>query len=129
MLQLADTIVLVGSINSQSEHHAEAKKYLDLVGKDQTTFVPLVNLIEFDLVMKGRNYTYNQRKDAFDWLSSFIPETKIITNSATSLKTAVELEESGLGYFDSLVSSIAMEKEAVVLTTDQMISKIVKTKW
>jgi predicted nucleic-acid-binding protein len=64
-MQLADTIVLVRSINPQSEHHSEAKKYLSQVGVDQETFVPLVSLIEFDLVMKGRNYTHGQRSDAF----------------------------------------------------------------
>ncbi len=34
-----------------------------------------------------------------------------------------------MSYFDSLISAIAMEKDAVVLTSDEAISKIVKIKW
>ena len=79
--------------------------------------------------MKERNYIQKQRSDGFDWLSFFIPEVKIIHNSVSSLKIAVGMEEEGLGYFDSLVSAVAREKEAIVLTTDEMISKVVKTKW
>ena len=60
---------------------------------------------------------------------TFIPETKIIPNSTTSLKVAVGLEETGLSYFDSLVSAIAMEKEAIVPMTGQMISRVAKAKW
>ena len=60
---------------------------------------------------------------------TFIPETKIIPNSTTSLKVTVGLEETSLSYFDSLLSAIAMEKEAIVLMTDQMISRVAKTKW
>jgi predicted nucleic acid-binding protein len=128
-MQVTDTIVLVGSINPKSEHNAVAKKYLDLVGTDQETFVPLANLIEFDLVMKGRKYTIDQRMDAFDWLSHFIPKEKIVSNSVTSLKMAAELQLGGLGYFDSLVSAIGIENEASVLTTDEMISRVTTTLW
>ena len=128
-MQLTDTIVLVGAMNPKSEHHPKAKKYLSLVNDDQDTLVPAVSLVEFDLVMKGRNYTHDQRSDAFDWLSSFIPEGKIIPNSPSSLKIAVNLERNGLSYFDSLISAIAIEKDAIVLTTDEMISRVVQTEW
>lgn len=128
-MQLADTIVLVGSLNTASAYHSRASKYLNLIATDQETFVPAVNLIELDLVMKGRNYTFDQRRDAFDLLSDFIPESKIVPNSTTSLKIAAGLEKDGMSYFDSLISAIAVEKEATVLTTDDMISKVARVKW
>ena len=128
-MQLLDTIVLVGSMNTHSEYHSEASKHLNLVNEDAETFVPLTTLIEFDLVMKGRNYTFNQRKDAFDWLTNFVPETKIVPSSVGSLKIAAGLEETGMGYFDALISAIAIEKDAIVLTPDEEISKVAKIKW
>jgi len=129
-MQLIDTIVLVGALNTESEHHNKAGKYLSLVGDEEgETLIPLSTLTEFDLVMKGRNYTFNQRRDAFDWLSIFIPETRVLPSSVTSLKIAAGLEETGMSYFDSLISAVAMEKDAVVLTSDEAISKIVKTRW
>ncbi len=56
----------------------------------------------------------------------FIPETRVLPSSVTSLKIAAGLEETGMSYFDSLISAIVMEKDAVVLTSDEAISKI---KW
>jgi predicted nucleic acid-binding protein len=128
-LQILDTIVLVGSMNTQSEYHSKASKHLNLVNEDAETFVPLTTLIEFDLVMKGRNYTFNQRKNAFDWLTNFVSETKIVPSSVGSLKIAVGLGETGMGYFDALISAIAIEKDATVLTPDEEICKVAKIKW
>jgi predicted nucleic acid-binding protein len=34
-----------------------------------------------------------------------------------------------MNYFDLLVSSIAIEKDAIVITPDEAISKVAKTKW
>jgi predicted nucleic acid-binding protein len=128
-LQLLDTIVLVGSLNVESEHHSPASSHLSLLNKDAETFVPLTTLLEFDLVLKSRNYTFNQRRDAFDWLSNFVPEAKIVPGSLASLKISTQLEESGMSYFDSLISGIAIERDATVLTPDKEISKVVKTLW
>jgi predicted nucleic acid-binding protein len=128
-MQLVDTIALIGAINVESEYHSVASRHLDRVKDDDETYVPLTSLMEFDLVMKGRNYTFNQRKDAFNWLTNFIPQSKIIGGSVDSFKIATELEETGMGYFDSLISAIAIEKNAIVLTTDAEISRVVKTKW
>ncbi|MHB8566852.1 MAG: hypothetical protein ACYC7D_00865 [Nitrososphaerales archaeon] len=86
-------------------------------------------MIEFDLVMKGREYTSNQRKNAFDLLAGSIPEEKIISNSTDSLKIVIDVEEKGIGYFDSLISALAIEKDAVALTPDKVMSEVVKTKW
>jgi hypothetical protein len=74
--------------------------------------------------MKGCNYTKDQRRDAFDWLSAFVPENKLVANTVTSLKIAADLgDEPGLDYFDALISAITTEQGASVLTTDEMIFK------
>ncbi|MHB1867970.1 MAG: type II toxin-antitoxin system VapC family toxin [Nitrososphaerales archaeon] len=129
MPQITDTMVLIGAINPRNPNHASASRYLNLVSRDTETFVPLVSIMEFDLVMKGRAYTANQRKEAFEWLAESIPENKIISNSIHSIQTAVDLQESGMRYFDSLITAIAIEEDAVVLTKDNEISKAAKSKW
>jgi predicted nucleic acid-binding protein len=52
-----------------------------------------------------------------------------LTSSVGSLKIAAGLEETGMSYFDSLISAIAIEKDAIVLTPDEEISKVAKIKW
>ena len=128
-MQLADTVVLVAAINPGNANHDLAFRYLTLIGKDDETFVPLTSVIEFDLVMKERKYTSSQRIDAFGWLSHMVPSVKIAFNSVLSMGEAIKLQESGMGYFDSLITGLAIEKNATVLTTDKEISKITKTKW
>jgi hypothetical protein len=79
-LQLLDTIVFVASLNEKSDYFKKATRHLNLVieSAEEEAFVPLTSLIEFDLVPKGRNYTFNQRKDIFDWLTNFVPERKMV---------------------------------------------------
>jgi len=128
-MQLIDAVVLVGATDPENSHHDLASRYLDLLRRDDETFLPLISAIEFDLVLKGRKYTIIQREDAFDWLSYFAPSFKIASNSISSIRTAVELQQSGMGYFDSLVTSLAIENDATVVTTDKEIGKIAKTRW
>lgn len=92
-------------------------------------FVPQAVVLEFDLVMKGRNYTAGQKKDAFDWLGDLVPDAKLIANSVGSMKKSIDLQENGMSYFDSLVSALAIGLDATVLTPDLSISQVVKTKW
>jgi len=129
-MNLLDTVALVAAMNPENEAHNRAVEYLNLLGnKTEDTFLPVMTLIEFDLVMKGRKYTPNQRRAAFSWLSYFVSEDKIISNSSSSVVLAIELQERGLNYFDSMISALAIEKNATVLTSDKMISQVADTKW
>jgi predicted nucleic acid-binding protein len=129
-MKLLDTIVLIAVANPESEAHDRAVEYLDSLGnRAEDTFLPMTTLIEFDLVMKGRKYTSGQRRTVFSWLSHLVLENKIISNSSSSLGIAVELQEKGLSYFDSMISALAIEKNATILTSDKMISQVAETKW
>ncbi len=129
-MNLIDTVVLVAAINPTNEQHRVASDYLGLVGdEDEDTFVPTTTLLEFDLVMKGRKYTSSQRSAAFSWLSHQVPETRLISNSPNSIMIALELQEMGLGYFDSMIAALANQTSSAVVTPDKMISQVVSTKW
>jgi predicted nucleic acid-binding protein len=129
-MKLLDTMVLVAATNPKNEAHDKALQYLNFLGnRAGDTFLPMVVLIEFDLVMKGRKYTDGQRRAVFSWLSYFVSENKIISNSSSSLEIAIDLQERGLSYFDSMISALAIEKNATVLTSDKMISQVAGTNW
>jgi len=129
-MNLLDTVVLVAALNPKNEAHDRAVEFMNLLENEgEDTFLPMSALIEFDLVMKGRKYSPNQRRAAFSWLSFLVPENKIISNSSPSLVVAIELQEIGLSYFDSMISALAIEKNATILTSDKMISKVASTRW
>lgn len=79
--------------------------------------------------MKGRNFTLNERREAFEWLGLMIPPERVLCNSMPSLRTALNLQKRGLGYFDSLIAAVAIEKDAHVVTTDKAVSRVAKTEW
>jgi predicted nucleic acid-binding protein len=116
-------------MNPKDRLHQVAKRHLESISRDSETLLPASTSFEFDLVLKGRSYTFAERESALDWLASSIPSDKVVSNSLASLRRAVELQEGGMGYFDSMISSLAITTNAVVITTDKEISKVVKTDW
>ena len=129
MKRLLDTVVLVGALNSKDRLHEDAKRHLESVSRDSETFLPVSVSIEFDLVLKGRDYSFVERENALDWLISTIPSDKIAANTLSSLRRAVELQQKGMGYFNSMISALAITSDAVVVTTDKEISRVTKTEW
>lgn len=91
--------------------------------------VPSVAILEADLVMKARGYSYEERRISWQALEHEIPTPKLIPNSVSSIRAALNLQEGWMDYFDSLVASLALEKEAVVITNDREIGRVVKTEW
>ncbi len=128
-MRLTDTMVLVGALNPKDVFHKVAFGHLEAVRRGPDTFVPSMAAVEFDLVMKGRGYTSREREDALDWLANMIPSEKIVCNSVFSLREAAKLQEKGMGYFDSMISALALEKDAVVITRDKVISEAAKIIW
>lgn len=116
-------------MNPKDRLHQDAKRHLESVLHDSETFLPVSTSFEFDLVLKGRGYTFVERENALDWLASSIPSDKLAGNSIASLRRAVEFQERGIGYFDSIISALAATTNAVVVTMDKEISKVAKTDW
>jgi len=89
----------------------------------------MISLVEADLVMKMRGYEDSERELSWRALENRIPRSKIIAHSVLSIYSAVELQRQGMDYFDSLISSIALETSSVVVTTDRAIEAVVQTEW
>ena len=128
-MKLLDTLVIVGALNPDDAHHKKASGYLDRLGKSAEIAIPDSTLIEFDLLMKARNYTEAEREITWLELSPKMPLGKVVPMSSTALTTASALQAEGMGYFDSLVTALAIELRAIVITDDKAIAARVKSEW
>ncbi len=124
-----DTIVIVGALNVRDRHHKKASKYLDILPMDNDLVMPLSTLMEFDLLMKARGYTYDERRSTWIELTSKIPSQKLIGHSFPVFIRASELQKEGMGYFDSLITALAQALNSSVITDDTDIAKHVETMW
>lgn len=122
-------MVLVASINPNDRLHSQARNHLNAVSSGTQTFVPAPVLIEFELEMKTHGFSEEERITVFEDLSPLIPNSKIIPQSVTSMIEALNLYTSGMSYFDSLVSSMAKEIGATIITKDRAIANVVETEW
>lgn len=128
-MKLIDTVAIVGYLNPRDKTHKRSIEHIGRVVSDGDVFVPNTSIIETDLVMKIKGYTYPDREISWRALESKIPSTKIVTNSVMSIYSALRLQEDGMDYFDSLISSLARETNSVVITTDRAIKTVVNTEW
>lgn len=128
-MRVLDTIVIVGALNVRDSHHRKASKYLDMLAMDNDVFMPLSTLIEFDLLMKARDYTDDERRSSWIELAPKISSQKIIGQTASTFVRASELQNEGMGYFDSLITALAQEFNSSVITDDKDIAIHVETEW
>lgn len=129
MMRLLDTVVIVGALNPDDDHHGKASTYLDRLRRAPAVHIPDSTLFEFDLLMKARGYTEAERETTWLELSPKIPRKKIVNISPTVLAAASELQAEGMGYFDSLITALALELRASVITDDRAIAARVKAEW
>jgi hypothetical protein len=81
------------------------------------------------LLLKISGYTNDERETSWQSLEAEIPQEKIVSNDAPSFLHAMLLEKEGMYYFDSLITCLALQKRAVVSTTDRRIGEIIEMEW
>ena len=128
-MKLLDTVALIGCLNPKDRTHKRSTEHIAQVVSHNDIFVPMISLVEADLIMKMRGYEDSERELSWRALENRIPRSKIIAHSVSSIYSAVELQRQGMDYFDSLISSIALETSSVVVTTDRAIEAVVQTEW
>ncbi len=122
-------MVIVGALNARDRHHGKASKYLETLATDNDVLVPLSTLMEFDLLMKARDYAYEERRSTWIELAPKISSQKIVSQTTSTFVRASELQNEGMGYFDSLITALAQELNSSVVTYDKQIAKHVETEW
>jgi predicted nucleic-acid-binding protein len=127
-VKLLDTIVLVGAMNPEDKYHKAAMGHLRAVQSAGKVYVPTSSLIEFDLVMRSREYAEVEIRETWTAIAPLI-DRKVVVTSPSAHLIAAEMRSQGLTYFDSLIAALAKEMEAVVITRDPEISRHVDTEW
>jgi len=128
-MRLLDTVVIVGALNVRDKHYRKASKYLDMLAMDNDIVIPISTLMEFDLLMKARNYTDDERRSTWIELAPKISPQKLLGHTASTFVRASELQKEGVGYFDSLITALAQELNSSVITDDKDIAKCVEAEW
>ena len=128
-MRLVDTVALIGYLNPRDREHRSSVGHLAKIALDEDVFVPNLALVEADLVMKIRGYSHSEREVSWRALESKIPPSKILASSVSSIYSALQLQKQGMDYFDSLITSLALETSSIVVTTDKEIGKAVETEW
>ncbi|MGH9879047.1 MAG: type II toxin-antitoxin system VapC family toxin, partial [Nitrososphaerales archaeon] len=126
-MRLLDTMVIIGALNARDRYHRKASKYLEMLAKDNDVLLPLSTLMEFDLLMKTRNYADEERRSTWVELAPKISSQRILSHTAATFVRASELQKEGMGYFDSLITALAQELNSSVVTYDKQIAKHVET--
>lgn len=128
-MRLIDTVVLVGALNPADRHHEAAERHLSSLEPRKDTMIPASSLIEFDLIMKAREYTPKEMSDTWSALTGLVEPTKALGITPGALMEAAMLRQRGLDYFDSLIAGLAISSGATVVTNDRAIGRFVETEW
>jgi len=127
-MKLLDTVVFVSALNPDERHHKTAITHLKSLRTDQDVFVPTSTLTEFDIALRNNGYTRSEIFETWQALAPMIGR-KLTPTTPTAHQMAAMLRLGGMQYFDSLITALAQEMKAIVITRDPEIVKRVETKW
>jgi hypothetical protein len=71
--RILDTMVLVSFVDPKHPLHPAGKKHVESLVTEPDVFLPSTSLIELDLVFKGAEFKFQQRKEIFALLKQVIP--------------------------------------------------------
>jgi len=127
-VKLLDTMVLVSAVNPDDRHHKTGMTLLRALRSSERVYVPTSTLTEFDLVLRNRGYNEAEVKETWIALAPLIGD-KVVAVTPSAHLAAAEIRSDGLTYFDSLITALAKEAGAVVVTRDPQIARHVSTEW
>jgi predicted nucleic acid-binding protein len=127
-MKLLDTVVFVAALNPDERHHRTATAHLKSLRSVQDVYVPTSTLTELDITLRNNGYTRNEIFETWQALAPLIGG-KLIATSPTAHQIAAMLRLGGMHYFDSLITALAQERRAIVITRDPEITKRVETQW
>jgi len=125
-LPVLDTVVLFGAADSMDGHHQQARKHLQDLSKPGT-YLGALALLEFDIVIKSRGASFEDRMEKHASLLREYPQLdhKIGTLSPATFYLSARLEEvGGLEYFDAGVAAEALQLDGKIVSTDRAFDKI-----
>jgi len=127
-MKLLDTVVFVNALNPDERHRRTAAAHLKSLRSVQDVYVPTSTLTELDITLRNNGYTRNEIFETWQALAPLVGG-KLIATTPTAHQTAAMLRLGGMQYFDSLITALAQERKAIVITRDAEIAKRVETQW
>lgn len=125
-MPVLDTVVLSALADSKDKHHSTAKKHMkDLKKKNYR--VSAFALLEFDIVLKGRGFSFDTRMEKVALLIKDFPmvtRRMSALTPATIYLTARLEKELSMDYFDAGVASEVLQSDGVVISTDRVFDEV-----
>ena len=125
-MPVLDTVVLFATADSNDKHHERAKKHLQLVG-EQEVYLGAFALFEFDITLKSRGFTFEERMEKYALLLRDYPliDRKVAKLSPSTFYMTSRLEEeTDLEYFDAGIAAEALQLDGSVVSTDRAFDKV-----
>lgn len=125
-MPVLDTVVLFAAGDEDSNHHDRALGYLAQL-REENTFIACFALLEFDIVLKSRGYTFEERMEIHALLLRDFPEAgeKVLSSNPSTLYLTAKLEkELGVEHFDAGVAAEALQHDGIVVSTDTIFDRV-----
>lgn len=132
-MPVIDTIIIFGAADSKDKHHELGVRYLEGVNNGEY-LLPSLALLEFDIILKNRGFTFAQRMEKQALLLADYPnlDANILTISPIVFYNLARLEsEYNLDYFDAGICAQALQNDGIVITPDKKIAAVkeIRTIW
>ncbi len=125
-MPVLDTIVLFAAADELDDRHQKAASYMKSL-KEKGFYLAAFSLLEFDIVLKSRGYSFEERMEKHGLLLRDFPETrfKVLPLSPHIFYLTARIEkEFEMDYFDAGIAAEALTHDGVVISTDKAYERI-----
>ncbi|MFQ6077150.1 MAG: type II toxin-antitoxin system VapC family toxin [Candidatus Bathyarchaeia archaeon] len=129
-MPVLDTVVLFSAADEKDTWHVKAACYMRKL-EDRDFYVATFALLEFDVVLKSRGYSSDERMEKHGLLLRDFPNSgvKVSKLSPSTLYLTARIEkEVGLEYFDAGVAAEALQHDGSVVSTDEAFDRVAHLK-
>ncbi|HID37905.1 MAG TPA: type II toxin-antitoxin system VapC family toxin [Calditrichaeota bacterium] len=121
-MPILDTVVLFAAADSKDSRHSKAMKYLRA---NRETYLASFALLEFDIVLKSRGFSADERMELQALLTKDYPQIKVHQLTPQTLYFTAMIERNyQLEYFDAGVAAETLQHDATVISTDKSFEKV-----
>ncbi len=127
LMPVIDTMVLFASADTHHKWHKNSKKALKLVNEDKAWWIPSFALMEFDLTLKSRSFSSEERMEKYSLLMLDYPNlnAKVYPITPAILHETSRIEEVyNLDYFDAGMVATSLNLDGQIATIDRQILRI-----
>ena len=125
-MPVLDTVILFAAADEKDERHQKALRYIESL-KEKDVYIAGFALVEFDVVLKSRGYSFNKRMETHGLLIKDFPDAHVKVlplNPSVFYLTARLEKELGLDYFDAGVAAEALCHDGVIVSTDEAFDRV-----